>query len=163
MARKNADTNSDSRSERAVALILTLIAVVLWSRPSPSLKRLAEVVAEPGKYRDIRKQDLPKHRRTPLALLRALAGIRYPALESKGCGQIDARRHREHHSSTNQSRSRERHGGLTSARCRRIAARRPQSPPSPATTVEKPSSQAASVDRSGSVAPSPSPSRTGRT
>src|ERR1700721_4677978 len=33
MARKNADTNSDSRSERAVALILTLMATSLRSDP----------------------------------------------------------------------------------------------------------------------------------
>src|SRR6266545_5635197 len=52
------------------------------------------------------------------------------------------------------------HDGLTSARCRRIAARRPQSPPSPATAAKTPSSRAASVDRSGSAARSPSPSRT---
>src|ERR1035438_8524541 len=39
MARKNADTNSDSRSERAVALILTLIATSFRVQPSQQHRR----------------------------------------------------------------------------------------------------------------------------
>src|SRR5437879_2715030 len=55
------------------------------------------------------------------------------------------------------------HSDLISARAPRIAALRRRSPPSPATAAGTPSSRAASVDRSGSAARSPSPSRTGRT
>src|SRR6478736_2715136 len=122
MASTKADTNSESSSERAVALMLILIAIVLWSQPSPSLKCLAAVVADPGQDRDIRKQDHPEHRRTLLTLLGASAGIGRPALESRGCGQIGARCHRESDSRTNQSRARERHRDLTSAPGRKSAA-----------------------------------------
>src|SRR5690349_11705325 len=104
MARKNADTNSDSSSERAVALMLTLITIVPLSQSSaPSFQSLSQEIADPRQ----------------------------------------------------QSRSRERHDDLTSAPGRRTAARRRQSPPSPARSAGTPSSRAASADRSGTVARSP--------
>src|SRR6185437_263798 len=52
------------------------------------------------------------------------------------------------------------HSDLISGRAPRIAARRRRSPPSPATAAGTPSSRAASIDRSGSAARSPSPSQT---
>src|SRR5437868_4275699 len=55
------------------------------------------------------------------------------------------------------------HSDLISVRAPQIAAPPRRSPPSPATAAKTPSSRAASVDRSGSAARSPSPSRTGRT
>src|SRR5947209_20425367 len=55
------------------------------------------------------------------------------------------------------------HCDLISARARRNATRRQRPPPSPATTAGKLSNRAASIDRSGSAARLPWPSRTGRT
>src|SRR5258708_15786947 len=99
MARKNAETNSDSSSARAVALMLTLIAIVPVLLPSaPSSENLSNVITEPRQNRDIRQQDHPNQRQASPTLFRTFPGARaLPqfAPERRGCNKIEHCRHDE--------------------------------------------------------------------
>src|SRR6476646_6847151 len=105
MARKNADTNSDSRSERAVALMLTLMPKSFFCRRPSSSEKLADVISNRGYDRNICEQDHPNGRRSAFAPLGACGRIHSLTLEHQRGREID------------QARCRKSHGGADQARC----------------------------------------------